>query len=69
MEPYRALDKFRLREVQQQLAAELQISSEKLRRASTEEEKRQASESHRQALLRFADFAAKGIVPDDLLSP
>jgi hypothetical protein len=69
MEPYRALDRFRLREVQRQLAAELQTTSEKLRRASSEEEKRQALESHRQALQRFAEFAAKGIVPSDLLPP
>jgi hypothetical protein len=61
-----ALDRFRLRQIEQQLAAEIQAAKEKQRRASTEEEKVQASESHRLALQRFSDFVVKGIVPKDL---
>jgi hypothetical protein len=66
MEPSRAHDKFRLREIEQQLAAELQAANEKRRKASTQEEKAESSESHRRALQRFVDFVAKGIVPKDL---
>jgi hypothetical protein len=63
-----ALDKFRLREIEQQLAADLQAASERLRRASTEEEKRNAKEALARAVQRFKDFAAKGTVPKDLRS-
>jgi hypothetical protein len=69
MEPYRALDKFRLRQIGQQLVAELQTAKEQLRSASTEEEKRLRLESHVAALKRFSEFAAQGIVPKDLLPP
>jgi hypothetical protein len=67
MEPYPALDKFRLREIEQQLAADLQAASERLRRAPTEDEKNKATEAQIRALQRFRDFAARGIVPQDLL--
>jgi hypothetical protein len=67
MEPSRDLDKFRLREIEQRLAGELQSASEQLRLALTDEDKRQALEAHHRALQRFTNFAAKGIVPQDLL--
>jgi len=69
MEPDPALDKFRLREIEQQLAADLQTASERLRRATSEEEKRKATEAQIRALQRFTDYAARGIVPQDLLPP
>ena len=69
MEPDPALDKFRLRQVEQELAAELQAASERLRRASNEADRRVAIDAHILALQRFTDFAAKGIVPQDLALP
>jgi hypothetical protein len=66
MEPRCGFDKFRLREIEQRLAGELQSASQQLRLAFPEE-KRQASEAHQRALERFTNFAAKGIVPQDLL--
>jgi hypothetical protein len=69
MEPYRVLDKFRLREIEQQLVAELQTAKQQLRSASTKDEKRLGLESHLTALKRFSDFASLGIVPKDLLPP
>ena len=67
MEPRCDLDKFRLREIEQRLAGELQSASEQLRLALTEDDKRKATEAHHRALQRFGNFAAKGIVPQDLL--
>lgn len=67
MESKHRLDKYRLREIEQQLAAEIQTTAEQLRSASTEEEKRIASEAHSRALKRFSDFAGKGIVPEEFL--
>jgi type VI protein secretion system component VasF len=67
--PQGALDKFQLREVEQRLAADLQAASEQLRRVLTEEQKQAALQSHSRALQRFTDFAAKQIVPEDLLPP
>jgi hypothetical protein len=67
--PEGALDKFRLREVERQLAADLQAASEQLRRVLTEEQKQAALQSHLHALQRFTDFAARQIVPEDLLPP
>jgi len=64
MEPGTGLDKYRLREIEQQLAAELQGASEHLRRVSADE-KCQALASHLRALQRFTDFAARGIVPEE----
>jgi hypothetical protein len=69
MQPDPGLDKFRRREVEQQLAAELQAASERLRRATTEEQRRTAREVNARALQRFTDFAAKGVVPEDLCHP
>ena len=68
MKPRCDLDKFRLREIEQPLAGELQSASEQLQPALTAEEKRQALEAQRRALQRFTSFAAKGIVPQDLLT-
>ena len=67
MEPDRSLDKFRLREIERELTAQLQFAKEQLRRATTEEAKRAASKFHARALQRFADFAGKKLVPDEFL--
>jgi hypothetical protein len=67
MEPGPLLDKYRMREIEQTLAAELQAASEQLRLASSEEEKRNALEFHLRAVQQFRDFAAKGIVPERFL--
>jgi hypothetical protein len=67
MEPEPALDQFQRREIEQQLAADLQAANQNLRNASSDEEKRQALEAYYRGLKRFTDFAAKGIVPEDLL--
>jgi hypothetical protein len=69
MEPHPALDKFRLRQIEQELAAELQAATERLRRAASETDRRVAIDAHIRALQRFTDFAAKGIVPQDLALP
>jgi hypothetical protein len=69
MQPDPGLDKFRRREIEQQLTANLQAASERLRRSITEEEKRTAREVNARALQRFTDFVTKGVVPEDLLSP
>jgi parvulin-like peptidyl-prolyl isomerase len=66
--PERGLDKFRLREIEQVLASDLQGSSERLRIVATEEQKQQALQSHLRALQRFTDFAARHIVPEDLMA-
>lgn len=65
MEPFQSLDNFRMREIEQKLAAELQSARERVRTATTEEEKRIASEAHNRALQRFTDFAARKIVPEE----
>ena len=67
MEPDRSLDKFRLREIERELTAQLQFAKEQLRRATTEEAKRTASEFHGRALQRFADFAGRRIIPKEFL--
>jgi hypothetical protein len=69
MQPDPGFDKFRRREIEQQLAANLQAASERLRRATTEEDRRTAREGNTRALQRFTDFVTKGVVPEDLLSP
>lgn len=69
MEQPRPLDRFRLRQIEQRLTAELQAADDSVRRASTDAERRKALESYRQALQRFKDFAAKGVVPEDLSGP
>jgi hypothetical protein len=69
MGPDSALDKFQRREIEQRLAADLQATSERSRRASSDEEKRTAAETHIRALARFTAFVTKGIVPEDLRPP
>jgi hypothetical protein len=67
MNANQSLDKFLLREIEQKLAAELQVARESARAANTEQEKRMASEGLERALRRFRGFAANGAVPEDLL--
>ncbi len=69
MQPDPGFDKFRRREIEQQLAADLQDASEHLRRAITQEEKRIATDANARALQRFTDFVVKGQVPEDLPPP
>jgi hypothetical protein len=69
VQPDQGVDKFRKREIEQRLAAELQAASERLRRAFTEEDKRKATEANVRALKRFTDFVARGLVPEDLIPP
>jgi adenine C2-methylase RlmN of 23S rRNA A2503 and tRNA A37 len=67
MTPDPALDKFRLHEIEQHLASELHAAREQTRGASTEEEKRNVLETYLLALQRYTEFAAKGIVPEEVL--
>jgi hypothetical protein len=67
MEPDRSLDKFRFREIERELTAQLRFAKEQLRRATTEEAKRTASEFYGRALQRFADFAGRKIVPKEFI--
>jgi hypothetical protein len=67
MEPHPSLDIFRIREIEQQLAAELQRAREQLLKATTEEEKHGASELRDRALQRLTDFVARKIVPKEFL--
>jgi hypothetical protein len=67
MEPQPALDMFRRREIEQQLAADLQAANQKLRKALTMEDKREAADGYLRALNRFTEFASKGLVPEGLL--
>jgi hypothetical protein len=67
MEPAPALDTFRRREIEQQLTADLHAANQRLRNALSDEEKRQALEAYSKALQRITDFAARGLVPKDLL--
>lgn len=66
MNPDAAPDKFRLRDIEQRLAADLHAAVGRVRRATTEQERAKAAEAHLRALQRFTDFAAKGIIPPDL---
>jgi hypothetical protein len=67
MDPHRSLDNFRLREIEQKLAAELHSARGQFLTATTEEEKRTASGVLSRALQRFTEFAARKIVPDEFL--
>jgi hypothetical protein len=67
MASHRPIDKFRQREIEQQLSSEIQSAREQIRTATTEEERTQASQALERALQRFADFAARNIVPDEFL--
>jgi hypothetical protein len=66
MTPNSAIDKSRLHEIEQQLASELHAAREQTQGASTEEEKRNVLETYLRALQRYTEFAAKGIVPEEL---
>jgi hypothetical protein len=68
MEPHPSLDVFRMREIEQQLVAELQRAREQILKATTDEEKHSALELRNQALQRWTDFVATGrIVPKEFL--
>jgi hypothetical protein len=67
MEPHPSLDIFRMREIEQQLTAELLRAREQYLKAKTEEETRSALESRNRALQLMADFVARKIVPKEFL--
>jgi hypothetical protein len=56
-----------MREIERQLTAELQRAREQLLTATTEEERRVASQLRERALQRFKDFVARKIVPKEFL--
>ena len=56
-----------MREIEQQLTAELQRAREQFRMATTEGEKQRTSESRDRALQRLTDFVARKIVPKEFL--
>jgi hypothetical protein len=64
MEPHPYIDKFRQREIEQQLSREIQSARGQIRIAKTDEERRTATEGLARALQRFTDFAARNIVPE-----
>jgi hypothetical protein len=63
------LNKLDFRKIEQQLSAELHAANGRVLGATTEAEKREGSEAYNCALKRFADFVARGIVPEDLVPP
>jgi len=65
--PHKSLDVFRMREIEQQLVAELQRAREQILKATTDEEKRSALEFRNQTLQRWTDFVARRIVPKEVL--
>ena len=67
MEPHPSLDIFRMREIEQQLTAELQRARMQLLTATTNEERHSASKLRDRALQRMADFVARKIVPKEFL--
>jgi glucose-6-phosphate-specific signal transduction histidine kinase len=67
MDPHQSLDIFRMREIEQQLTAELLRAKEQFRTAITEEEKHNASELRDRALQRLTAFVARRIVPKEFL--
>jgi len=67
MTPNSAVDKFRLHEIEQQLASELHSAREQTRRAATEEQKHNVLETYLLALQRYTEFAAKGRVPEEFV--
>jgi len=67
MEPHPFFDIFRIREIEQQLTAELQRAREQLFKATTEEEKHSALELRDRALQRLTDFVTRKIVPKEFL--
>jgi hypothetical protein len=66
-DPHPSLTVFRMREIEQQLTAELQRAREQFRMATTEEGKQSALELRNRALQRLTDFVAKRIVPKEFL--
>jgi hypothetical protein len=62
------IDKFRQREIEQQLSSEIQSAREQLRTATTEAERTKGSQALERALQRFTDFVARNIVPDEFLA-
>jgi hypothetical protein len=59
--------RYRMREVERQLTQDIQIASERVRLfQGTPEDKEMVVRAYEGSLHRFAEFAAKGIVPDDL---
>jgi hypothetical protein len=66
-EPNRGIDTFRLREIEQQLAGDIQLARTNLTTATAEDERQKASEVLQIALNRFTDFAARKIVPEEFL--
>jgi hypothetical protein len=68
-DPHPSLDIFRMREIEQQLTAELQRAREQFRLATREEEKHKASELQSRALQRMTDFVARRNVPKEFLEP
>jgi hypothetical protein len=67
MGPYRSLEVFWMREIEQQLTADLQRAREQLLKATTEEEKHCALGLRDRALQRLRDFVAQRIVPKEFL--
>jgi hypothetical protein len=67
MQPHRGLDRFRLREIEQQLTSDIQKAREHVRMSLTDTEKLADSESLRIALQRFTDFALRNVIPREFL--
>ena len=61
-------DKYQLREIEKQLAHELQVASQLVRTACSETERQKAIASYDALLKVFADFCAKGIIPERFTS-
>lgn len=55
------------RKIEQQLSAELHAANALVISATTPAEKREGMAAYDRALQRFADFVARGIVPEDLM--
>jgi len=67
MTPNPGLDKFRLREIEHQLAGEVNAARERARLASTEGNEHNALAAYLLALGRFTEFTTKGLVPEEFL--
>jgi hypothetical protein len=67
VEPCDSLDKFRRREIEQALVAELQTAKERARLATTDEERLATAKAVERALQRYTDFAARNIVPKEFI--
>jgi RNase H-fold protein (predicted Holliday junction resolvase) len=60
-------DKYQLREIERQLAHELQVAGERLRTAPAEE-RAKSSEYYNRCLKAFTDFCTKKAVPERFFS-